>query len=135
MCEEGLKKAEEMTKKCGKPINSWSMLLDLEGLNMRHLWRPGIRASLHIIEMAEANYPETLGRVLVVRAPRVFPILWTLVSTFINENTRSKFSFYGGNDYKESNCLEDLMEKDYIPDFLGGKCTSYSIAEGIFYLI
>lgn len=39
ICEEGLKKAEEATKKFGKPISSWTLLLDLDGLNMRHLWR------------------------------------------------------------------------------------------------
>ena len=36
------------------------LLLDLEGLNMRHLWRPSMKALLHIIEICEANYPETL---------------------------------------------------------------------------
>ena len=97
------------------------MLLDLEGLNMRHLWRPGIKALLHIIEICEANYPETLGRVLIIRAPRfkpastylspekyritgliiqnthlnrVFPILWTLVCPLIDETSRAKFLFY-----------------------------------------
>lgn len=54
--------------------------MDLEGLNMRHLWRPGVKALLRIIEVVEANYPETLGRLLILRAPRVFPVLWTLVS-------------------------------------------------------
>lgn len=53
--------------------------MDLEGLNMRHLWRPGVKALLRVIEVVEANYPETLGRVLILRAPRVFPVLWTLV--------------------------------------------------------
>lgn len=53
--------------------------MDLEGLNMRHLWRPGVKAFLRIIEVVEDNYPETLGRLLIVRAPRVFPVLWTLV--------------------------------------------------------
>ena len=43
-------------------ISTWCLLLDLEGLNMRHLWRPGMKALLHIIEICEANYPETLGR-------------------------------------------------------------------------
>lgn len=38
---------------------------------------------MRITEVVEANYPETLGRVLVTRAPRVFPILWTVISTFI----------------------------------------------------
>ncbi|CAB0030158.1 unnamed protein product [Trichogramma brassicae] len=46
------------------------VLIDLEGLNMRHLWRPGIKALLRIIEIVEANYPETMGRVPhIARAP------------------------------------------------------------------
>lgn len=52
---------------------------------MRHLWRPGVKALLNIIENVERNYPETMGRVLVVRAPRVFPIAWTIVSAFIGK--------------------------------------------------
>lgn len=60
-------------------VSCWTCLVDLEGLNMRHLWRPGIKALLRIIEVVEANYPETLGRLLILRAPRVFPVLWTLV--------------------------------------------------------
>lgn len=39
-------------------------------------------------QIVEANYPETMSCVLIIRAPRVFPILWTLVSTFIDETTR-----------------------------------------------
>ena len=87
---------------------------------MRHLWRPGVKALLHIIEIVEANYPETMGRVLIVRAPRVFPILWTLVSTFINDNTRSKFLFYGGNNFQGPGGLLEFVDKKYLPDFLGG---------------
>jgi hypothetical protein len=34
---------EEATRTKGKPISTWSLLVDLEGLNMRHLWRPGIK--------------------------------------------------------------------------------------------
>ena len=61
-------------------LSRWTCLVDLEGLNMRHLWRPGVKALLRIIEVVEANYPETLGRLLILRTPRVFPVLWTLVS-------------------------------------------------------
>lgn len=53
-----------------------------------------------MIEVVECNYPETMGRLLIVRAPRVFGVLWTLVSPFIDENTRNKFLIYGGNDYQ-----------------------------------
>ncbi len=90
ICEEGLRLTEEATVQLGHPITTWTLLLDLEGLNMRHLWRPGIRALLRVIEIVEANYPETMGRVLIIRAPRVFPVLWTLVRTFIGNSLHSQ---------------------------------------------
>ena len=89
---------------------------------MRHLWRPGIRALLRVIEVVEANYPETMAYLLIVRAPRIFPVLWTLVSPFIDERTRDKFLIYGGRDYEGAGGLVDYVDKVYIPDFLGGDC-------------
>ena len=93
ICEEGLKKMEDQTNKYEQPIWNWCLLEDLEGLCMRHLWRPGVKALLRIIETVEKNYPETMGRILILRAPRVFPILWTIVSTFIGEFKNYPFTF------------------------------------------
>ncbi|XP_023252913.1 SEC14-like protein 1 [Seriola lalandi dorsalis] len=118
--EEGLRRCEENTRVFGRPISCWTCLVDLEGLNMRHLWRPGVKALLRIIEVVEANYPETLGRLLILRAPRVFPVLWTLVSPLIDENTRKKFLVYAGNDYQGPGGLVDYIDREVIPDFLGG---------------
>lgn len=94
ICEKGLKKMEELTLFHERPIRSWCLLVDCANLSMRHLWRPGLASLLKIIEVVEKNYPETMGRVLIVRAPRVFAILWTIVSTFIDETTRNKFLFF-----------------------------------------
>lgn len=44
------------------------------------------------------------------------------VSPFINENTRQKFLIYSGNNYQGSGGLVDYVDKDVIPDFLGGEC-------------
>ncbi|XP_023472130.2 SEC14-like protein 5 [Equus caballus] len=127
--EEGQKRCEGNTKQFGRPISSWTCLVDLEGLNMRHLWRPGVKALLQMIEVVEANYPETLGRLLIVRAPRVFPVLWTLISPFINENTRQKFLIYSGSNYQGPGGLVDYLEEEVIPDFLGGECVC-NVPEG-----
>lgn len=51
----------DITRQLKQPISSWALLIDLEGLSMRHLWRPGIQALKQLIAIAEANYPETLG--------------------------------------------------------------------------
>ncbi|XP_055589565.1 protein real-time isoform X2 [Uranotaenia lowii] len=125
ICEEGLKLMKEATKLFEKPIWNWCLLVDLDGLSIRHLWRPGVKALLRIIETVEKNYPETMGRVLIVRAPRVFPVLWTIVSTFIDENTRSKFLFFGGPDCLHiEDGLEQYISTERIPKFLGGSCNT-----------
>lgn len=87
---------------------------------MRHLWRPGIQGLLRIIETAEAHYPETMGLVLISRAPRVFPVLWTLISPFIDENTRKKFMINAGEPVLTE--LTKYIDEQYIPEFLGGTC-------------
>ncbi|XP_012529754.1 protein real-time [Monomorium pharaonis] len=133
ICEEGLHLMEEATTVWDHPVFQWTLLIDLEGLNMRHLWRPGIKALLRIIEIVEANYPETMGRVLIMRAPRCFPILWTLISTFINENTRKKFIFYCGTDYQEQGPggLNEYINQEFIPDFLGGSSETDVMEGGV----
>ncbi|XP_043788233.1 protein real-time isoform X1 [Apis laboriosa] len=141
ICEEGLVLMEEATAVSGHPVSQWCLLIDLEGLNMRHLWRPGIKALLRIIEIVEINYPETMGRVLIMRAPRCFPILWTLISTFINENTRKKFIFYCGTNYQEQgpSNLSDYIDPEFMPDFLGGSsednvCEIYGMVPRRYYI-
>ena len=64
-----------------------------------------------------------MGLVMIVRAPRVFPVLWTLVGPIIDENTRKKFIIEG--PLPSDSTTEDFksfMSDEYIPDFLGGKC-------------
>ncbi|KOC58880.1 Protein real-time [Habropoda laboriosa] len=137
ICEEGLLLMEEATSVSGHPVSQWCLLIDLEGLNMRHLWRPGIKPLLLFIKKknlsVEINYPETMGRVLIMRAPRCFPILWTLISTFINENTRKKFIFYCGTNYQEQGpgSLSECIDPEFIPDFLGGSSEAYITEGGI----
>jgi len=120
--EEATVKCKEATLKFGRPITNWTCICDLEGLSMRHLWRPGVRALLNIIEVVEANYPETIARLLIVRAPKVFGVVWTLLYPFIDENTRKKFLIYTGDDYQGPGGLADFVVPDYLPEFLGGKC-------------
>ncbi|KAL5018685.1 hypothetical protein ScPMuIL_004407 [Solemya velum] len=120
--EEGIRRVEQATKKRGYPVRACTCIVDLDGLSMRHLWRPGIRALLRVIEIVEANYPETMERLLIVRAPRVFPVLWTLVSPFIDENTRQKFMIFGASDYNSPGGLIEYIDRKYIPDFLSGDC-------------
>eukprot|EP00117_Sycon_ciliatum_P020777 scpid25638/ scgid18410/ SEC14-like protein 1 len=121
--EDGLRRCERATRSSDKAISTVTLICDLEGLSLRHLWRPGLRAADRIIQILLNNYPETMGRLLFVRAPRIFPVLWAIVSQFLDEATREKFVFLAGNDYQnKTGGLADYIEPENVPDFLGGPC-------------
>lgn len=50
------------------------------------------------------------------------------VSPFINENTRQKFLIYSGSNYQGPGGLVDYLDKEVIPDFLGGESVVRPVA-------
>lgn len=56
------------------------------------------------------------------RRDRVALLNCSQVSPFIDDNTRRKFLIYAGNDYQGPGGLLDYIDKEVIPDFLGGEC-------------
>jgi len=113
-------------------------------LSLHHYYLFSLHTALSALarlsEVIIANYPETVAHMLVVRAPRVFPLLWQLVSCFFDPNTRKKIIVYGGNDYQvryllllciqlhplcilqDTGGLRDYIPSECVPDFLGGSC-------------
>lgn len=66
-----------------------------------------------------------LGVVLLVGGKKALMnrcVVWMQVSPLIDENTRKKFLIFAGNDYQGPGGLVDYMDKEIIPDFLGGEC-------------
>ena len=61
--------------------------------------------------MFEANYPERTKRVIVVKAPKAFPVAYNLIKPFMDEVTREKIIVLGS---KRRGCkLYDNNEKAY----------------------
>ena len=71
-------------------------VIDLENLSyQRHYYWPGINIFRELLSMFEANYPERTRRVIVVRAPKVFPVAYNLIKPFMNKVTRDKVVILG----------------------------------------
>lgn len=68
-----------------------------------------------MIKCFEANYPESLGTVLVYRAPWVFNAIWTIIRGWLDPVVANKVHF--ARDVKE---LEKFINKDQMPTELGG---------------
>lgn len=68
-----------------------------------------------MIKCFEANYPESLGTVLVYKAPWVFNAVWSIVRGWLDPVVAGKVSFVKNVDE-----LEKFVPRDQIPKELGG---------------
>ncbi|KLJ13262.1 hypothetical protein EMPG_11784 [Blastomyces silverae] len=68
-----------------------------------------------IIKCFEANYPESLGAILVHKAPWIFSGFWTIIKGWLDPVVAAKIHFT--SNYQE---LENFIAKEAIPRGLGG---------------
>lgn len=68
-----------------------------------------------MIKCFEANYPESLGTVLVYKAPWVFNAVWSIVRGWLDPVVAGKVSFV-----KTVDELEKFVPRNQIPKELGG---------------
>lgn len=68
-----------------------------------------------MIKCFEANYPESLGTVLVYKAPWVFNAIWSIIRGWLDPVVAGKVHF--AKDIKE---LEKFVPRTQIPSELGG---------------
>nr|XP_006811137.1 PREDICTED: SEC14-like protein 2-like [Saccoglossus kowalevskii] len=113
-------KAETMIRKHGKRIDELTYVMDLEGLGTRHLWKPAVDYVNKFGTIIQANYPECLKALYIVRAPKIFPLVYALIKPFIDENVRKKIHVL--DDNFQSTLLK-YIPAESLPVHWGGTMT------------
>ncbi|TSV94919.1 SEC14-like protein 2 [Bagarius yarrelli] len=119
-CEMLQKECNSQSERLGKNVESITMIYDCEGLGLKHLWKPAIETYGEVLTMFEDNYPEGLKRLLVIKAPKLFPVAYNLVKHFLSEDTRRKIMVLGSN-WQE--VLKKYIDPEELPAIYGGKLT------------
>ncbi|NWV24426.1 S14L2 protein, partial [Origma solitaria] len=119
-CEVLRHECDKQTEKLGKKIEMVMMVYDCEGLGLKHLWKPAVDTYGELLSMFEENYPESLKRLFIVKAPKLFPVAYNLVKHFLSEDTRKKVVVLGSN-WKE--VLQKYIDPAQIPVEYGGTLT------------
>ncbi|TKC44713.1 hypothetical protein EI555_012713 [Monodon monoceros] len=103
------------SQSCGLSLRELEKIIavfDFEGLSQRHLWKPGVEFAQEFLTALEANYPEILRNIIVVRgdveatrqgtetpgdpetvpfsACKLFPVAFNLIKPYITEEMRRK---------------------------------------------
>ncbi|NXP04131.1 S14L2 protein, partial [Thinocorus orbignyianus] len=119
-CELLRQECEKQSQKLGKKIEMVTMVYDCEGLGLKHLWKPAVETYGELLSMFEENFPESLKRLFIVKAPKIFPVAYNLVKHFLSEDTRKKVVVLGSN-WKE--ILQKYIDPEQIPVEYGGTLT------------
>lgn len=78
-----------------------------------------VRAYVGVLSLLQECYPERLGKMLIIHAPRIFMTVWKIVCPFVDEKTRNKIVFVE-NRHLKSTLLEHIDESQ-LPEIFGGK--------------
>ncbi|GAA0144660.1 hypothetical protein LIER_05048 [Lithospermum erythrorhizon] len=95
-------------------VNSIIQITDLKDMPKRELRV----ASNHILSLFQDNYPEMVAQKIFINVPWYFSMLYSMVSPFLTQRTKSKFVIS-----KEGNAAETLykfVRPEYIPVQYGG---------------
>ncbi|KAF6174101.1 hypothetical protein GIB67_020283 [Kingdonia uniflora] len=95
-------------------VNSIIQVTDLKDMPKRELRD----ASNQILSLFQDNYPEMVARKVFVNVPWYFSMLYSMVSPFLTQRTKSKFVIV-----KEGNVAETLykfIKPEYVPTQYGG---------------
>ncbi|TPX33606.1 hypothetical protein SmJEL517_g03587 [Synchytrium microbalum] len=105
--------------KAGRHLEQSCTILDLKGVGLSS-FKSVYTLVQQVSTISQNYYPEMLGRMFIVNAPFLFTGVWALVKPMLDEVTVNKISILGAS-YQEE--LLKAIEKDNLPDFLGGSCT------------
>ena len=102
----------------GRHISQTLAVMDLKGVGLRHLSGDVKRILGSITRTDQDNYPETLGKTLIINAPTVFRAIWTVVKPMLDPRTQAKIQVCSGDYMPE---LTRWVAIENIPSYLGGQ--------------
>ncbi|XP_037076809.1 SEC14-like protein 2 [Pollicipes pollicipes] len=117
--ETGGRHVLNISRETGVPVNQFLLLFDLEGLSVAQVaYKEGFELFLEMTRIMEANYPEGLGVCMVINAPPVFTLAWSMIRPLLRGTTQSKIQIFGHTGWQQR--LLELVEPDQLPKHWGG---------------
>ncbi|AJV67445.1 Csr1p [Saccharomyces cerevisiae YJM1463] len=92
---------------------STTILFDLNGFSMSNMDYAPVK---FLITCFEAHYPESLGHLLIHKAPWIFNPIWNIIKNWLDPVVASKIVFTKNIDE-----LHKFIQPQYIPRYLGGE--------------
>lgn len=96
-------------------------IIDLKGLNRKLACQKLIQFITMTSKADQLLFPEMLTVCVIVNTPTIFKWIWKILQPFLEERTKKKIIMCNDSGL---NILEQHIDVENIPVFLGGKCTT-----------
>ncbi|KXT03763.1 hypothetical protein AC578_721 [Pseudocercospora eumusae] len=94
------------------PVDTATIVFDMTDFSLANMDYTPVK---FIIKCFEANYPESLGAILIYKAPWIFNQIWRIIRGWLDPVVASKVHFVANIDE-----LDNYIRKDRAPKELGG---------------
>jgi hypothetical protein len=98
------------------PVRRITLIEDLEGLSIMSMMKNRALLSVYgeIMRLDQDNYPETAKKLIIIRAPTLFRMVWAIFKHFFDAGVVQKMVFCGSSDYEK--VLEKYVDLSIMPD-------------------
>lgn len=116
-------RAATQRRRCGRGTEAGPVLhggiviLDMEGLSFRHMGE--VKVFKQLSAAAKVLHPERQRKCFVVRAPKIFGTVWSLVKGIIDPRTAERITIISARESMSPLVSELGLEN--VPECLGGK--------------
>ncbi|UPR03541.1 CRAL-TRIO lipid binding domain-containing protein [Chloropicon primus] len=111
----------EIYPKCsahvGHKIFQSFSIIDLKGLSYKQFNKTTRSFLKQITNIDQEYYPEHLGQMFIINAPKIFSMIWSVVKLWLDKRTLAKIKVYG-SDYHEK--LFNFVDPHDLPEHIGG---------------
>ncbi|CAL8091594.1 unnamed protein product [Calicophoron daubneyi] len=107
----------DASRRAGTYIDQLSLIMDMEGLGLKHLNPSWLSFASESVTMLDANYPEVLGICFVVNAPPIFSTLYNFLKPMLSKATQEKIHVLS-SDFKDT--LSQFFDLETLPAIYGG---------------
>ena len=98
-----------------RTIKRITIIEDCHGISLStHLNRQLLNAYSDVMRLDQDNYPETAKRLLIIRTPVIFRLVWSIIKHFFDKGVVDKMIFVGSSDYQE--VLSQYVDLGVLPD-------------------
>jgi hypothetical protein len=112
---------DEVMRLEGRPHMYWTVIEDMKGLGWQHFNLGALAKFKETVRIGQDYFPDVVKRIVVIRAPRVFSLIWNIVQHFLDEGTRDKVQIVSEKDTLKM--LTRYIDRKWIPQELGGDCS------------